>query len=203
MKNLKKILRPILIALATITAIALLFTMRKYSTKEEVAPYTPNNVDEVLSNIAVKKFLSPYDATYNIWGQETTLRNKESRVAISPGSSVEIVTKYFGNDIKYDLDHDGRNDTIFMLTQETGSSGIFYYVVALIDTEKGRLGLDGVYVGDRIAPQSMYMEAGEILVINFAERKIGQSFAEQPTVGRTIKVKYDPDTMQFAEVVQN
>jgi hypothetical protein len=202
MKNLKKILRPILISLATLAALLLLITMRKYSTKEEVA-YTPNNVDEVLSNIAVKKFLSPYDATYNIWGQETTLRNKESRVAISPGSSVEIVTKYFGNDIKYDLDHDGRNDTIFMLTQETGSSGIFYYVVALIDTEKGRLGLDGVYVGDRIAPQSMYMEAGEILVINFAERKIGQSFAEQPIVGRTIKVKYDPDTMQFAEVVQN
>lgn len=202
MKNLKKILRPILIALTIITAIVLLFSMRKYSTKEKVV-YTPNNVDEVLSNIAVKNFLSPYDATYNIWGQEITLRNKESRIAISPGSSVEIVTKYFGNDIKYDLDHDGHDDTIFMVTQETGSTGVFYYVLALMDTEKGRLGLDGVYVGDRIAPQSMYMEAGEILVINFAERKTGQSFAEQPTVGRTIKVKYDPDTMQFAEVVQN
>jgi hypothetical protein len=202
MKNLKKILRPILISLTIMTALVLLITMRRYSTKEEV-PYTPNDVDEVLSNIAVKKFLSPYDATYNIWGQEITLRNRESGIIISPGSSVEIVTKYFGNDIKYDLDHDGRSDTIFMVTQETGSTGVFYYVLALMDTEKDRLGLDGVYVGDRIAPQSMYMEAGEILVINFAERKIGQSFAEQPTVGRTIKVKYDPDTMQFAEVVQN
>ncbi len=202
MKNIKKILKPILISLAAIAILSLLLLMRKYTTKE-TPTYVPHDIDGVLSNINDNKILSPYDTTYNIWGEEITFRGGESKVRIAPGSSVEVVTKYFGNDVQYDFDHDGREDTAFMLTQETGGTGVFYYVTAVLNTEKGKVGLDGVFVGDRIAPQSMYIEVGEILVINFAERKVGQSFAEQPSVARTIKVKYDTDSLQFAEVLQN
>lgn len=202
MKNIKKILKPILISLAAIAILSLLLLMRKYSTKE--APmYLPDDINGVLSNINDNKILNPYDTTYNIWGEEITFRAGESRVSIAPGSSVEIVTKYFGNDFKYDFDHDGREDIAFMLTQETGGTGVFYYVTAVLNTETGKVGLDGVFIGDRIAPQSIYIEAGEILVIKFAERKIGQSFSEQPSLARTIKVKYDTDSLQFAEVLQN
>ncbi len=202
MKNIKKILKPIFISLVAIIILAMLLLMRKYTTKEE-STYIPHDINSVLSNINESKSLTPYDTTYNIWGEDITFRGGESKVSIAPGSSVEVVTKYFGNDVRFDFDHDGREDTAFMLTQETGSTGIFFYVTAVLNTEKGKVGLDGVFIGDRIAPQSMYMESGEVLVINFAERRVGQSFAESPTVGKTIKVKYDTDTLQFAEVVQN
>lgn len=201
-KSIRKLLRSILAVLILIAISSFVLISKKYETKNENNIYIPNDINQILSGINEDKSLSPYDAVYNIWGEDIKLRNGESRISISPGSSVEMVTKYFGNDLKFDLDHDGREDIIFMLTQETGGTGIFYYVSAVLNKEEGRVGLDGVYVGDRVAPGSMYMEPGEILVINFAERRIGESFAEQPSIGRTIRVKYDEDTHQFAEVLQ-
>src|SRR5690242_6594356 len=68
------------------------------------------------------------DAEYKIDGQNIKLVNGESEVEAAPGSSSKIVTKYFGNEYKGDIDGDGREDVVFLLTQSTGGSGTFYYV---------------------------------------------------------------------------
>ena len=156
--------------------------------------------------------INAHDGAYVIDGQKITLLNGISEISAAPGSASKIITKYFGNDLKLDIDGDGREDTVFIITQETGGSGTFYYVVALLNTVNGPVGIDGVLLGDRIAPQSINIDEGKtangtnrqnVIVVNYADRKSGESFAVAPSVGKSIWLKLDPKTMQFGEVTQN
>ncbi len=153
-----------------------------------------------------------HDGTYIIDGQEVTLKNGISEVESAPGSASKTITKYFGNDLKHDLNDDNREDRVFIITQETGGSGKFYYVVALLDTADGSVGSDGVMLGDRIAPQAINLDEGKtvigtnrqnVIVVNYLDRKMGESFDIQPSVGKSIWLKLDPATMKFGEVAQN
>jgi heat shock protein HslJ len=150
---------------------------------------------------------SPENATYSINGQSVTLVNGVSEVVAAPGSASKIITQYFGNAVTADLDGDGRPDRTFILTQNTGGSGTFYYVVAALNTPLGYLGSEGVLLGDRIAPQSTVMsqdpKTPKVIVVNYADRALGESFAVAPSVGKSIWLMLDPKTMQFGEVAQN
>ena len=164
-----------------------------------------------INNQSAKQDLS-HDGTYIISGQKVTLKNGISEVSAAPGSASKIITKYFGNDLNYDLDKDGRIDKVFLVTQDTGGSGTFYYVVALLNTVNDPVESDGVLLGDRIAPQTINIDEGKttngtnkqnVIVVNYADRKTGESFAVAPSVGKSIWLKLDLKTMQFGEVVQN
>src|SRR3990167_3443169 len=79
------------------------------------------------------------DATYIIEGQPVKLG--------------ENGVSYFGNEVKTDLDGDGIPDLAFLLTQESGGSGTFFYLVGAIQTPNNTYkGTHAVFLGDRIAP---------------------------------------------------
>jgi hypothetical protein len=146
------------------------------------------------------------NAEYIIEGQKIKLTNGVSEIAIS-GSASKIVTRYFGNEVRHDLNDDGREDVVFLLTQNTGGSGTFFYVVAALNTEKGYVGSQALLLGDRISPQTTEMSQNprhvNVIVVNYADRKKGEPMTAQPSVGKSIWIKLDPKTMQFGEVVQN
>ena len=142
----------------------------------------------------------PENATYTIDGQKVTLVNGVSEVAVAPGSATMTTTRYFGNAVTYDLNGDGRPDTAFILTQDTGGSGTFYYFVAALNMPNGYVGSEGFFLGDRIAPQSTSMGAGTVVIVNYADRAPGESFAIQPSVGKSVWVKLDAQTMKWNEV---
>ncbi|MDD3263257.1 MAG: META domain-containing protein [Candidatus Absconditabacteria bacterium] len=152
------------------------------------------------------KQINTYDATYSIDGQQITLKNGLSEIAI-PDSSAKIITKFWGNQIEHDLDDDGTLDNIFIITQETGGTGIFYYVVAKLNTKEGSKGSDAVFLGDRIAPQTISIDENKdrknVIVVNYADRKENESFAISPSIGKSIWLKLDTQNMQFGEVAQN
>jgi putative hemolysin len=125
---------------------------------------------------------TPKDATYQIEGNPVTLVNGLSEVEAAPGSASKTVTRYFGNEATGDLDGDGQPDVAFLLTQESGGSGTFFYVVAALQTEGGYVGTNAILLGDRIAPQSTTIQDGTI-VVNYAERKPGEPFTAAPSVG--------------------
>jgi len=143
------------------------------------------------------------NATYNIDGQNVTLVNGVSEVAAAPGSASMIVTRYFGNEVVHDFNGDGKPDVALLLTQTTGGSGTFYYVVAAVNATSGYIGSQGFLLGDRIAPQTTEMGKGNIIVVNYADRNPGESFAVQPSVGKSVWLLLDPKTMQFGQVAQN
>lgn len=143
------------------------------------------------------------DATYTISGEPVTLVNGVAETEAAPGSASKIVTRYWGNEVRTDVNADGKEDVVFLLTQETGGSGIFYYAAAALGTETGYEGTHALFIGDRIAPQTTEINERGFVVVNYAERLPGESFAIEPSMGKSLYLKFDPDTLQFGEVVQN
>ena len=119
---------------------------------------------------------------YQIEGRNVTLVNGASQVPAAPGSASKITTRYFGNDAVGDLNGDGTNDVAFLLTQDPGGSGTFYYVVVALKTQNGYLGTNAILLGDRIAPQSTEINDGK-LIVNYAGRKPEEPMTAQPSVG--------------------
>jgi hypothetical protein len=149
----------------------------------------------------------PQDATYVIEGKPVTLVRGVAETPAAPGSASMIVTKYFGNDLQIDLDGDGRMDSAFILTQETGGSGVFFYAVAARNTGHGYVGSDGYSLGDRIAPQSTNASTNPaqkgVVVFNYADRAPGEPMTAQPSVGKSAYLKLNVSTMQWGIVMPN
>jgi hypothetical protein len=145
------------------------------------------------------------DAEFMIDGKRVKLTNGVAQTEAAPGSASKVTTRYFGNEVKTDLNGDGREDVAFILTQEGGGSGTFYYAVAALKTDRGYVGSDGYLLGDRIAPQSTNMSQNpkqkQVVVFNYAERAVGEPMTVQPSVGKSAYLKLDPTTMQWGIVV--
>lgn len=142
-------------------------------------------------------------AEFTIEGRRVALIDGRAETPAAPGSAATIVTRLFGNEVRHDLNGDGRDDVVFLLTQETGGSGVFYYVVAALANDDGYIGSQAVLLGDRIAPQTIEIDADHIITVNYADRAPGESFATPPSVGTSIRLKLDSDTLQFGEVAQD
>ena len=145
---------------------------------------------------------SIHDGKYIINGEKVTLKNGIAEENI-PGSLAKIVTKYFGNDVRADFDKDGKEDVAFLVTQNNGGSGTFYYLVVRLNNGYSSKGSYGLFLGDRIAPQNTEVEDGNVIVVNYADRKLEDSFVIPPSVGKSLLVSLDPKTMQFGEVIKD
>ncbi|MES3005181.1 MAG: META domain-containing protein [Patescibacteria group bacterium] len=144
---------------------------------------------------------------YTIDGQKVMLVGGVSETPAAPGSASVVTTQYFGNEVRADLNKDGREDVVFLVTQNNGGSGTFYYVVASLNTADGYVGSEGLLLGDRIAPQTTEMSKNpshdNVIIVNYADRKAGEAFTVSPSVGKSIWLKLDVDSMQFGQVEQN
>lgn len=161
------------------------------------------------NEVSVKNYKN---TSYTIEGQSITLVDGSSEIEEAPGSAGKIVTRYFGNEVEHDLNDDGREDIVFLVTQERGGSGTFFYVVAALNTPTGYVGSDAFFLGDRIALQSTNIDEGvtvqgtkreNVVVVNFAIRGPNEPFTAQPTIGKSVWIKLDTTTMQWGEVAQN
>lgn len=147
------------------------------------------------------------NAEYIVDGTRVRLVNGKAEVEAAPGSATKVVTQYFGNEARTDLNADGKEDVVFLLTQNSGGSGTFYYVVAALQTENGYQGSEALLLGDRIAPQTTEVSQNPthkgVVIVNYADRAPGEPMSAQPSVGKSIWLKLDPTSMQFGEVAQN
>jgi hypothetical protein len=141
--------------------------------------------------------VDPQNATYLIDGREVTLVNGMSEQEAAPGSATKIVTKYFGNAVDIDLNSDGLMDEGFLLTQDGGGSGTFFYVAAAINNAGSTQGTNAIFLGDRIAPQSTNVDPNNPVqfIVNYAERKASEPMSAQPSVGVSRTFKLDKDTL--------
>ena len=139
------------------------------------------NVTDVLKIVTTTP-ASIKNVTYIIDGQSITLVNGLAESEAAPGSAEKQTTKYFGNEATGDLNGDGKADVAFLLTQNNGGSGTFYYVVVALKTDNGYQGINAILLGDRVAPQTTEIKDGQVIV-NYADRKADESFAVQPSVG--------------------
>ncbi len=122
----------------------------------------------------------------------------------SPGSAGRTVTRYFGNELKTDLNNDGRDDVVFLLTQERGGSGTFFYAVAALNTASGYLGSDGYLLGDRIAPEATVISSNprhqNVIVFNFRSRRPDEPMTAPPSIGKNVYLRLNAEKVRWGVV---
>ena len=144
-------------------------------------------------------------AEYVIEGERIKLSNGFAEAQTPPGSASRTVTRYFGNELKTDVNGDGREDVVFLLTQQRGGSGTFFYAVAALNTQAGYVGSDGYLLGDRIAPQSTVESPNprhvNVIVVNYADRRPNEPVTAPPTVNKSVYLKMNAETVRWGIVV--
>jgi hypothetical protein len=142
------------------------------------------------------------NAEYMFSGERVKLTDGVGGTENFMGGASKTVVRYFGNEAHTDLDGDGREDVVFLVTQEAGGSGTFFYLVGALNTERGYVGTQAVLIGDRISPQTTEVHDG-LVVVNYADRAVGEPMTAEPSVGRSLRLLYDPEAMDFGEVVMD
>ena len=158
-----------------------------------------------------KQGLTDYkNLTFFLSGESVTLKDGYTETETVFGQTGKSVVGYFGNEAKGDLDGDGIPDLVFLITQETGGSGTFFYLVGALQTPQNTWnGTHAVFIGDGIVPQTTEFRdlpdgtAGGLVIVNYADHAPGEPMTTKPSVGKSLYLKYDPETMDFGEVAQN
>ncbi len=146
--------------------------------------------------------LTPQSATYTIDEKAFTLSNGSVEIDTTPDSVTKHVVSVFGEPTFGDIDGDGDNDAAVILVSEPGGSGTFYYAAIAVNQDGGYIGTDSILLGDRIAPQTVTIEDKKA-VFNYVDRKPGEAFAEQPSVGKSLYLQFDPETYRLIEVMND
>ena len=133
-------------------------------------------------------------------GTTVTLSDGVSEKVLDNDIGALVTVRYFGNELFKDLNDDGRDDVVFILTEDRGGSGTFFYVVAALNTEAGYLGSHALLLGDRIAPQTTESGPGKQIIVNYAKRAPGEPMTAVPTVGQSERLILDLESMQFGVV---
>ncbi|HUS62637.1 MAG TPA: hypothetical protein VMY34_10605, partial [Acidimicrobiales bacterium] len=127
----------------TPTSTASLMTPKATTSPPTSAPRPsgiPATASPAASPTAAVAAATPKDATYLVDGRAITLKDGNSDIEAAPGSASRIVTRYFGNEAKGDLNGDGLEDVGLLITHSPGGSGTFFYVVAALRTASGYVG---------------------------------------------------------------
>lgn len=142
----------------------------------------------------------PRSMTYKVGNDRFTLKNGKAEVEVAPGSASKNTLMIFGEPVYGDLDKDGDTDAAVLLVNTAGGSGVFYYAVLAINNGTSSRATNVMYLGDRIAPQTVEIHEGRA-VYNFAERKGTDPMTIQPSIGKSVWVHYDVTKNEIGEWV--
>ena len=140
----------------------------------------------------VQRSADARNAVYLIEGTAITLVNGAAEAPAAAGSSSQVITRIWDEPVQTDLNGDGVDDAVLILTHSTGGSGTFYYLAAAIASGHGYSGTAGQLLGDRIEPIAIDVRDG-IVSIRFMVRGVGESFTDPPTVMKTRDFMYDSE----------
>jgi len=134
----------------------------------------------------------PQNATYVIDESQFELLEGESiKKPLDSTESAETVALH-GEPAYGDIDGDGDDDALVILTYQSGGSGTFYYG-AIAWYERGTYtGTDTILLGDRIAVGT-YEIRGGIGHIEYRTHREEEAFVDEPTLSQTIKVGLNSD----------
>lgn len=183
------------IAIVFLAAAGIFVWSRTNKNKSSLLPPPP--VSPATEQTKTKKTVfDPRNATYDFDDAPFTLVNGVAEIPAATSSASKIVVRYFGNEATGDLNGDGQNDIAFLITRESGGSGLFYYIVAALKTETGYKITNPLFIGDRIAPQTTLIPKNSMEIqVNYAERKPGEPMTTQPSFGVTKLFKVASDGM--------
>lgn len=137
----------------------------------------------------------PSNATFLIGGEKVTLKDGRSSRQFSPESAVTLETM-LTDIIEYgDINNDSKNDTVAIIMQSGGGSGMFVYVVSYVSGNVDYEGSNAVLVGDRISPEELSIRNG-VIYVTYLDRNEEEAFAAEPTVRTEIELIYKDGNLE-------
>lgn len=112
-----------------------------------------------------------------------TFRFFDKTITLSEGKNNEedISTQVLEQRASGDLNADGKSDTVVLLAQSGGGSGVFIYIAAYVSGPVSYKGTNVIFIGDRVYPQSVSISNG-VVTLKYLDRKPDEPFAAEPTV---------------------
>lgn len=144
----------------------------------------------------------PRNTRYVIENVPVELVNGVAEAPAAPGSSSKRITRIWGEPARADLNGDGLDDALLILTHSGGGSGTYYYLAAAIASRDGYSGTPGLRLGDRIEPRAIEVR-GERASVRLMTRRPGESFADIPRFERTRNFVFAADSQQLVEVAHD
>mgnify|MGYP000856602653 CR=1 FL=1 len=132
-----------------------------------------------------KNIMDVKNCAYTIQGEKVSLIDGYKKDDFT-------VTTYFGNKIDGDFNNDKIIDSAFILTQNTGGTGTFFYLAVALNKKNTCEGINAIFLGDRISPQGIEINNGEI-VVNYADRRMDEPMVAFTSIGisRSFMVEND------------
>lgn len=141
----------------------------------------------------------PLNTTYTINGEPFVLVDGYVEKEIAPDSATKNKVSVFGEPAFGDIDRDGDDDAVLILINDSGGSGTFYYATIAANIDGEYKGTDTILLGDRIAPQTFYVEDNRAKV-NYADRAHGEDFSISPSMGKSLHLQFEPETLSLIQV---
>lgn len=117
------------------------------------------------------------NATYRIDDRSVKLLGGQRVQATAPGSAIQGVTRIAESPKPAPGELGGRPAVALFLVDAPGGSGTFYYAAAALGDGRGT---NAVFLGDRVKPQSIAIDGGEI-VVTYLDRKKDDPMVAPPT----------------------
>lgn len=159
--------------------------------------WVPGLVESIVSSEA--RSYDPKNISYIVDGEVVTLTGGVTEREVAPGSASMETFRIFGEPAYGDIDGDGDDDAVLLLTRDGGGSGTFFYATVAVNTGGLYTGTDSILLGDRIAPQNFAVRNG-IGEVNYADRLPSESFSVQPSMGKTLRLDIDSARFRLVEV---
>lgn len=152
--------------------------------------------------VAVPKNTDVKNLSYTVGSEAFVLTNGRSEIQSEQNSTTKNTLSIFGEPVYGDLNSDGVNDAAILLAHEPGGSGTFYYAVLAINTNGNYEATEAMFLGDRIAPQTVEIHDGRA-VYNIAIRKGTDPMTTPPSIGQSVWIHYDARTNSIGEWVKD
>ncbi len=123
----------------------------------------------------------PSSATFIFDDELVTLSAGRNESIVAPGSALLEETILMDQFAYGDINADGKEDTALLLARYGAGSGTFIYAAAFVSGPVTYRGSKAIFIGDRIAPQSISINEGVVTVI-YLDRGPGEALAAEPTI---------------------
>jgi hypothetical protein len=101
--------------------------------------------------------------------------------AVSAFSDIEGEAEVLEKRASGDINNDGKLDTVVLIAESGGGSGVFVYAAAYVSGPVSYKGTNTIFLGDRISPQSVSISSG-VATVRYLDRQEDEPFAAEPTI---------------------
>lgn len=158
------------------------------------SPAEDNDPEDTSGTTVVGEFQpDPSTATFTFDEEVVTLSAGRSEAVDDVGLVTE--TELLSESATGDLNADGKPDKVVLLARSGGGSGTFIYAAAYVSGPVSYKGTNALFIGDRIAPQSISVTNG-VATVRYLDRKPDEAFSAEPSVSTTKQFFYRNGELQ-------